>query len=107
MHFCPRENVIKLNAHFDKSQFLYLALYEILAQKRLQTRVLVFDQMVYDNSVKQNAFCFALATLRDKRVKPGLHEPQQPVERIVTLLSSIVVERRRCALQVSSLARLQ
>ena len=39
--------------------------------------------------------------------KPGLHEPQQPVERSVTLVSCIVVERRRCALQVSSVAPLQ
>ena len=28
--------------------------------------------------------------------KPGLHELQLPVERSVTLVSSIVVERRRC-----------
>ena len=34
-------------------------------------------------------------------VKPGLHESQLPVERSVTLVSSIVVERRRCALQIS------
>ena len=40
-------------------------------------------------------------------IKPGLHEPQLPVERSVTLLSSIVVERRRCALQVYNVARLQ
>ena len=40
-------------------------------------------------------------------VKPSLHEIQLPVERSVTLVSSIVVERRRCALQVSSVARLQ
>ena len=32
--------------------------------------------------------------------KPGLHKPQLPVERSVTLVSSIVVERRRYALQV-------
>ena len=37
----------------------------------------------------------------------GLHEPQLPVERSVKLVSSIVVERRRCALQVSSVTRLQ
>ena len=30
-------------------------------------------------------------------IKPGLHEPQLPVERSVTLLSFIAVERRRCA----------
>ena len=40
-------------------------------------------------------------------LKPGLHEPQLPVERSVTLVSSIVVERRRYALQVSNVARLQ
>ena len=40
-------------------------------------------------------------------LKPGLHEPQLPVERSVTLVFSLVVERRRCALQVSSVARLQ
>ena len=40
-------------------------------------------------------------------LKPGLHKPQLLVERSVTLVSSIVVERRRCALQVSSVARLQ
>ena len=28
-------------------------------------------------------------------LKPGLHEPQLPVERRVTLVSSIIVERRR------------
>ena len=39
--------------------------------------------------------------------KPGLHKPQLPVERSVALVSSIVVERRRCALQVRSVARLQ
>ena len=42
-----------------------------------------------------------------QHLKPGLHEPQLPVERRVALVSSIVVERRRCALQVSSVARLQ
>ena len=40
-------------------------------------------------------------------IKPGLHEYQLPVERSVTLVSSIEVDRRRCALQVSSVARLQ
>ena len=40
-------------------------------------------------------------------LKPGLHEPQLPVESSVTLLSFIVGERRRCALQVSGVARLQ
>ena len=40
-------------------------------------------------------------------LKPGLHEPQLQVERSVTLVSSVVVERHRCALQVSSVARLQ
>ena len=40
-------------------------------------------------------------------LKPGLHEPQLPVERSVTLVFSVVVERRRCALQVGSVARLQ
>ena len=35
-------------------------------------------------------------------LKPGLHEPQLPVERSVKLVSSIIVERRRCALQVCS-----
>ena len=39
--------------------------------------------------------------------KPGLHKPQLPVERSVTLVSSIVAERRRCALKVGSVARLQ
>ena len=37
-----------------------------------------------------------------KNLKPGLHEPQQPVERNVALVSSIVVERRCCALKRSS-----
>ena len=41
------------------------------------------------------------------RLKPGLHEPRLQVERSVKLVSSIVVERRRCALQVSSVARLE
>ena len=39
--------------------------------------------------------------------KTGLHKPQLPVERSITLVSSIVVTRRRCALQVSSVAQLQ
>ena len=39
--------------------------------------------------------------------KPGLHERQLPVESSVTLVSSIAVERRCGALQVSSVARLQ
>ena len=39
--------------------------------------------------------------------KPGLHKPQLPVERSITLVSSIVVKRRHCLLQVSSVARLQ
>ena len=44
--------------------------------------------------------------LYEKRflLKLGLHEPQQQVERSVTLVSSIAVERLRCALQVSSVA---
>ena len=37
-------------------------------------------------------------------LKPGLHEPQLSVEWSVILVSSIVVERRYCALQVSSVA---
>ena len=40
-------------------------------------------------------------------IEPGWHEPQLPVERSVTLVSSIVVEPHRCALKVSSVARLQ
>ena len=40
-------------------------------------------------------------------LKPGLYEPQLPVERSVTSVSTIVVDRRRCALQVSSVAQLQ
>ena len=40
-------------------------------------------------------------------LKPGLREPQLPVERSVMLLSSIGVERRRSALQGNSVARLQ
>ena len=39
--------------------------------------------------------------------KPGLHEPQLPVERSISLVSSTVVERHCCALQVSGVARLQ
>ena len=39
--------------------------------------------------------------------KPGLHESQLLVERSVTLVSSVIVERRRCTLQVCSVARLQ
>ena len=34
-------------------------------------------------------------------------KPQLPVERSATLVSSAVVERRRCALQVNSVARVQ
>ena len=37
-------------------------------------------------------------------LKPGLREPQLPVEMNVTLVSSSVVERPRCAIQVSSVA---
>ena len=40
-------------------------------------------------------------------LKPGLHEPQLPVEKNVTLAFCIVVERHRCPIQVSSFARLQ
>ena len=40
-------------------------------------------------------------------LKPDLHESQLPVEKCVTLVSSIVEERRRCALQISSDAQLQ
>ena len=40
-------------------------------------------------------------------LKSGLHEPQLPVERSVTLVSSIAGERRRYALQVSIVAQLQ
>ena len=40
-------------------------------------------------------------------VRAGLHKSQLPVERSVTLVFCIVVERRRCALRVSSIARLQ
>ena len=50
--------------------------------------------------------CFKEIVHANLTVKPGLHEPQLPVERSVTLVSSIVVERRRCALRVSSVARL-
>ena len=32
-------------------------------------------------------------------IRPGLHEPQLPVERSVTLVSSIVAERRRYELK--------
>ena len=52
---------------------------------------------------KSNILC----TLQNKATKPGLHDSQLPVERRVTLVSSIVVKRRRYALQVSSVARLQ
>ena len=46
------------------------------------------------------------------KLKPGLHEPQLPVEWNVTnlncqIVSSIVVKRRCCALKVSSVARPQ
>ena len=44
----------------------------------------------------------ALSMMREITLKPGLHEPQLPVERSVTLVSSVVIERRRCALQVVS-----
>ena len=43
----------------------------------------------------------------DALLKPGLYESQLPVKKSVTLVSSIVVERCRCAFQVSSVARLQ
>ena len=39
--------------------------------------------------------------------KPGLRKLQMLVKRNVTLVSSIAVERRRCLLQVSSVAQLQ
>ena len=35
-----------------------------------------------------------MASLTASSVKPGLHEPQLPVERSVTSVSSIVVDRR-------------
>ena len=40
-------------------------------------------------------------------LKPDLQESQLPVEKCVTLVSSIVEERRQCTLQISSIARLQ
>ena len=40
-------------------------------------------------------------------IKPGLYEPQLPVERNVTLIFFIAVERHCCTLQVSSVAWLQ
>ena len=46
-------------------------------------------------------------TVHLQQVKPGLHEPQLPVEKSATLVSSNAVGRRRCALQVSNVARLQ
>ena len=48
----------------------------------------------------------AFLSYHSKSFKPGLHESQLPIERSVTLVSSIVVEQRRCPLQVSSVARL-
>ena len=69
------------------------------------------NQLVFRNATKNfcccsNVLLFSflspIATL-----KPGLHEPQLLVEKRVTLVSSIEVERRHCALQVSSVARLQ
>ena len=39
-------------------------------------------------------------------LKPGLHEPHLSVERSVTLVLSILVEQRCCALKRSSVARL-
>ena len=47
------------------------------------------------------------AAIKTDTSKPSLHEPQLSVERSVTLVSSIVVKRRDCALQVSSVAPLQ
>ena len=45
-----------------------------------------------------------LKTLLMTPIKAGLHEPQLSFERRVTLVSSIVVKRRRCALKSSSVA---
>ena len=39
-------------------------------------------------------------------LKPGLHEPHLSVKRRVTLVPSILVEQRCCALKRSSVARL-
>ena len=62
--------------------------------------ILIALSMVYAN------LNFKLS-VASRYLKPGLHELQLPVERSVTLVSSIVVERRCCALKVSSVARLQ
>ena len=62
----------------------------------------------HHNQIYLNGFSVCLSSLhKTKHLKPGLHKPQLPVERSVTLVSSIVVERRRCVLQVGSVARLQ
>ena len=50
---------------------------------------------------------FVVWVSRKWSLKSGLHKPQLPVDTSVTLVSSIVVEQLRCALQVSSIARLQ
>ena len=74
----------KFNCHFNTDLQLALPL----------DKVLVYS-IAFSNEYRVHDF------------KLGLHEPELPVERSVTLVSSIVVERRCCALQVSYVARLQ
>ena len=59
------------------------------------------------NILHENSGLHIISVRSIYKLKPGSHEPHLPVERSVTLFSSIVVDRRRCALQVSSVARLQ
>ena len=59
----------------------------------------------FSNKIELDAFCTTL--LLTVNFKPGLHEPQLPIGRSVTIVSPTVVERRRWTLQVSSVARLQ
>ena len=47
----------------------------------------------------------ARAMIDTHTIKPGLHEFQLQVERSVTLVSSIVVEQRCCALKSSQQSR--
>ena len=56
---------------------------------------------------KSFALPWAVFLAADLILKPGLHEPQPPVESSVSLVSSIVIEWRRWALEVNSVARLQ
>ena len=52
-----------------------------------------------DSDLEKDVMVVMLKNLRSCHIKPGLREPQLPVQSGVTLVSSIVVERHCCGLK--------